>query len=57
MDTVTEMARCMDVNGRETVEGDEDRGFHHLRMGGRDFIPQGQGANLFISLQVTMKFY
>lgn len=24
---------------------------------GGDFFPQGQGANLFISLEVTMKFY
>lgn len=26
-------------------------------VGGDFFFPQGQGANLFISLEVTMKFY
>lgn len=26
-------------------------------VGGDFFLPQGQGANLFISLEVTMKFY
>lgn len=40
-------------------EGRMEAGVHHLSwMSGRFFFSsQGQGANLFISLEVTMKFY
>lgn len=59
MDTVPKKVRCMEVIERERDRGnDGGKGVHHLSwMGGRGFFPQGQGANLFISLEVTMKFY
>lgn len=60
MDTVPKKVRCMEVIESERDEGgvkEAEGSIISAGWVGGDFSPQGQGANLFISLEVTMKFY
>ena len=67
MDTVPKKVRCMEVIEKERNMGGggwwRQRGPSSQLEGWEGiffflfFFPQGQGANLFISLEVTMKFY
>ena len=69
MDTVPKKVRCMEVIEKERNMGGGGglvwAGGLGVGGGGGGgvffffffFFPQGQGANLFISLEVTMKFY
>lgn len=56
MDTVPKKVRCIEVIERERGEWWSYTPSPRW-MGGRFLFSQGQGAHLFISLEVTMKFY